>query len=36
MNDPDLEVLEVTPEIWSRVLELSQAALAYSTQEDQE
>jgi predicted RNA-binding protein with PUA-like domain len=36
VNDPDLEVLEVTPEIWSRVLELSQAALAYSTQEDQE
>ena len=36
VNDPDLAVVPVTPEIWNRILELSQAALAYSTQEDQE
>jgi len=34
--NPDLSVMEVTPEIWNRVQELSQAALAYSTQENQE
>ena len=36
ITDPDLSVMEVSPEIWSRLLELSEAALAYSTQEDQE
>lgn len=36
ITDPDLCVMEVTPEIWNRILELSQAALAYSTQENQE
>jgi predicted RNA-binding protein with PUA-like domain len=34
--NPDLSVMEVTPEVWNRILELSQAALAYSTQENQE
>jgi predicted RNA-binding protein with PUA-like domain len=34
--NPELWVMEVTPEVWNRVLELSQAALAYSTQENQE
>jgi len=34
--NPDLTVMEVSPEVWNRVLELSQAALAYSTQENQE
>jgi hypothetical protein len=29
-------VMPVTPEVWNRILELSQAALAFSTQEDQE
>jgi predicted RNA-binding protein with PUA-like domain len=33
---PELCVMEVSPEIWNRVQELSHAALAYSTQEDQE
>jgi predicted RNA-binding protein with PUA-like domain len=33
---PDLSVVPVTPEVWRRILELSQAALAYSTQEDPE
>jgi predicted RNA-binding protein with PUA-like domain len=36
ITDPELCVMEVSPEIWSRLLELSEAALAYSTQEDQE
>lgn len=36
ITNPDLTVMEVTPEVWNRVLELSQAALAYSTQENQE
>ena len=36
VSDPDLSVVPVTPEIWNRILEISQAALAYSTQEDQE
>jgi predicted RNA-binding protein with PUA-like domain len=36
VGDPDLSVLPVTPEIWNRILELSEAALALSTQEDQE
>jgi predicted RNA-binding protein with PUA-like domain len=34
--NPELCVVPVTPEVWNRILELSQAALAYSTQEDQE
>ena len=34
--NPDLSVMEVSPEVWSRLLELSEAALAYSTQENQE
>jgi len=33
IEDPDLTVLPVTPEVWNRILELSQASLAYSTQE---
>ena len=36
VNDPDFAVVPVTPEIWNRILELSEAALAYATQEDQE
>ncbi len=36
VTDPDLSVMEVPPEVWSRLLELSEAALAYSTQENQE
>jgi predicted RNA-binding protein with PUA-like domain len=36
ITNPDLSVIPVTPEVWNRILELSQAALAYSTQEDQE
>ena len=36
VTNPELCVMEVLPEIWSRLLELSEAALAYSTQEDQE
>lgn len=36
VTDPDLAVMEVSPEVWSRLLELSEAALAYSTQENQE
>lgn len=36
VNDPNLDVIPVTPEIWDRLLELSEAALAYATQEDQE
>lgn len=36
VTNPDLTVMEVTPEVWNRVLELSQAALALSTQENQE
>lgn len=35
VEDPDLTVVPVTPEIWNRVMELSEAALALSTQEDQ-
>ena len=31
-----LAVMEVPPEVWNRLLELSAAALAYSTQENQE
>jgi predicted RNA-binding protein with PUA-like domain len=34
--NPDLSVMEVSPEVWNHVLELSRAALAYSTQENQE
>jgi len=33
IEDPDLSVLPVTPEVWNRILELSQASLAYWTQE---
>jgi hypothetical protein len=29
-------VIPVTPEVWNRILEMSQAALAFSTQENQE
>lgn len=36
VSDPDLSVVPVTPEIWNRILEISEAALAYSTQENQE
>jgi predicted RNA-binding protein with PUA-like domain len=36
VNDPDLAAVPVTPEIWNRLVELSEAVLAYSTQEDQE
>jgi predicted RNA-binding protein with PUA-like domain len=36
ITNPDLSVMEVSPEIWNRVLELSQASLAFSTQENQE
>ena len=36
VTDPDLTVMPVTPEVWNRILELSQAALAFSTQENQE
>ena len=36
ISNPEMTVIPVTPEVWNRVLELSQAALAYSTQEDQE
>jgi hypothetical protein len=36
ISNPEMTVLPVSPEIWNRILELSQAALAYSTQEDQE
>jgi predicted RNA-binding protein with PUA-like domain len=36
ISNPEMTVVPVTPEVWNRVLELSQAALAYSTQEDQE
>jgi len=36
VNDPDLAVAPVTPEVWNCVLELSEAVLAYATEEDQE
>ena len=36
ITNPDLSVMEVSPEIWNRLLELSEAALAYSTRENQE
>jgi predicted RNA-binding protein with PUA-like domain len=36
ISNPELEVIPVTPGVWNRILEISQAALAYSTQEDQE
>jgi predicted RNA-binding protein with PUA-like domain len=36
VNNPDLAVVPVSPELWNRILELSEAALALSTQEDQE
>lgn len=36
ISNPDLTFLPVTPEVWNRILELSTASLAYSTQEDQE
>ena len=36
VNNPELHVVPVSPEIWERILELSESVLAYSTQEDQE
>ncbi|MEA2600391.1 MAG: hypothetical protein QOF89_1383 [Acidobacteriota bacterium] len=36
IEDPDLSVVPVTPEIWQRIQEISVAPLVYSTQEDQE
>lgn len=36
VDNPDLSVVPVTPELWNRILELSGAALALSTQENQE
>ena len=36
VSNPDLTFMPVTPEIWNRLLELSEAPLALSTQENQE
>ena len=36
VSNPDLTFMPVTPEIWNRILELSTAPLALSTQENQE
>jgi predicted RNA-binding protein with PUA-like domain len=36
VDDPELSVVPVTPKLWNRILELGGAALALSTQEDQE
>ncbi len=36
VNNPDLAVVPLSPELWERILELSGAALALSTQENQE
>jgi predicted RNA-binding protein with PUA-like domain len=36
IENPELSVVEVTPELWERIQEISVAPLAYSTQEDQE
>lgn len=36
ISNPDLTFMPVTPEMWSRLLELSEAPLALSTQENQE
>ena len=36
VDNPDLSVVPISPELWTRVLELSEAALALSTEEDQE
>jgi predicted RNA-binding protein with PUA-like domain len=36
ITNPELCVMEIPPEIWNRLLALSAAALAYSTQENQE
>jgi predicted RNA-binding protein with PUA-like domain len=36
VGDPELTVVPVSPETWERLLELSGAALALSTQENQE
>ncbi|HEY7216539.1 MAG TPA: EVE domain-containing protein, partial [Thermoanaerobaculia bacterium] len=36
VDDPERSVVAVSPELWNRLLELSEAALALSTQEDQE
>lgn len=36
IENPDLSVAPVTPEIWERLQEVAAAPLAYSTQEDQE
>lgn len=36
VSNPDLTFMPVTPEMWNRILELSEAPLALSTQENQE
>ncbi|MBW8873520.1 MAG: EVE domain-containing protein [Acidobacteria bacterium] len=36
IDDPDLSVVPVTPELWQRIQEVSVAPLVLSTQEDQE
>jgi len=36
VDNPDLSVVPLSPELWNRILEMSEAALALSTQEDQE
>jgi len=36
VSNPDLTFMPVTPEMWNRLLELSEAPLALSTQENQE
>jgi predicted RNA-binding protein with PUA-like domain len=36
IEDPDLSVVPVTPEVWQRIQEISAAPLVFSTQEDQE
>ena len=35
ISDPDLTCAPVPPEVWERLLQLVDAPLAYSTQEDQ-
>ena len=36
IDDPDLSVVPVTPELWQRIQEVSAAPLVFSTQENQE
>jgi hypothetical protein len=36
VDNPDLSVVPISPELWNRVLELSEAALELSTEENQE